>query len=282
MQLAAMPYRLLALDMDGTLVTRDDTIRPTVRDALRRLQGRDVQIVLATGRRYSRVLPHAVDLRLTLPLVTASGALVKQIEAYRTLFRANFTENVIGELLPFILNAGYDPIVYTDSFGLGYDFHLATSNSTSPELNEFLSLNSESIRVDERMIDSPPAGIFAGFAMGTETAMHRLAAAIEERWPSVFYIHVIRSPRYLGYMCEIAPAGVSKWSGVQFVAQKLGIAANEICAVGDDVNDLPMIENAGLGVAMGNAPENVRAAARRVTGTLDNDGLVQVVDWILS
>ncbi len=82
-------------------------------------------------------------------------------------------------------------------------------------------------------------------------------------------------------MCEIAPAGVSKWSGVQFVAEQLGISAAEICAVGDDVNDLPMLAGAGLGVAMGNAPDYVQSAADRVTRTLDDDGLVQVVSWIL-
>ncbi len=76
------------------------------------------------------------------------------------------------------------------------------------------------------------------------------------------YLHVIRSPRYRGYMCEIAPYGVSKWSGVQWIARGLDIPESAICAVGDDVNDLPMIQGVGLGVAMGNAPPNVQAAAK--------------------
>ena len=82
-------------------------------------------------------------------------------------------------------------------------------------------------------------------------------------------------------MCEIAPVGVTKWSGVLSLAREWGIDAAEICAVGDDVNDLPMIRGAGLGIAMGNAQPEVLAAADRVVGRQDDDGLVDVADMIL-
>ncbi len=83
-------------------------------------------------------------------------------------------------------------------------------------------------------------------------------------------------------MCEIAPVGVSKWSGVQFVARKLGIDDAHIAAVGDDVNDLPMIANAGLGIALGNAPANVQAAAKWVTSSIDDDGLGVALERIIA
>ena len=92
---------------------------------------------------------------------------------------------------------------------------------------------------------------------------------------------MLRSPRYIGFMCEIAPAGVSKWSGILRVAKSSGISRAEICAVGDDVNDLPMIVGAGLGVAMGNALDEVKQAADRIAPGHDSDGLVSVVDWLL-
>jgi hypothetical protein len=83
-------------------------------------------------------------------------------------------------------------------------------------------------------------------------------------------------------MCEIAPAGVTKWSGVTAVAAAWGIAAAEICAVGDDVNDLPMVRNAGLGVAMGNAVADVQAAADHVVATHDDGGIADVADLLLA
>jgi hydroxymethylpyrimidine pyrophosphatase-like HAD family hydrolase len=130
-------------------------------------------------------------------------------------------------------------------------------------------------------MSQPPPGIFAGFVMGTREQMYSLIDEIERALPGQLYLHVLRSPRYAGFMCEIAPAGVSKWTGVWRLAEEWGITAEEICAVGDDVNDIPMIEAAGLGVAMGNAVEETKAAADRIAPTNDEDGLEQVVDWVL-
>ena len=117
--------------------------------------------------------------------------------------------------------------------------------------------------------------------MGWRDEMLALKHELERHLPEQLYVHVLRSPRYVGYMCEIAPHGVSKWTGVRRLADEWGIAPEEICAAGDDVNDIPMIAGAGLGVAMGNALDEVKAAADRIAPTHDEDGLVQVVDWLL-
>jgi hydroxymethylpyrimidine pyrophosphatase-like HAD family hydrolase len=95
-------------------------------------------------------------------------------------------------------------------------------------------------------------------------------------------LHTIRSPRYREWLCEIAPAGITKWSAVAAIATRLGVTPAEVCAVGDDVNDLPMIRAAGLGVAMGNALPDVQAAADRVVGTHDGSGIADVADLLLS
>ncbi|MEX0977592.1 MAG: HAD-IIB family hydrolase, partial [Pirellulales bacterium] len=81
-------YRLLAIDIDGTLVNSDNELTEPTRTALLRAKQAGVEIVLATGRRYSRVLPLVQPLALNLPLVTASGALVKRASDHRTLFSA--------------------------------------------------------------------------------------------------------------------------------------------------------------------------------------------------
>jgi hydroxymethylpyrimidine pyrophosphatase-like HAD family hydrolase len=99
---------------------------------------------------------------------------------------------------------------------------------------------------------------------------------------SKYCIGSCRARRYFGFFLEVAPVGVTKWSGVLHLAEKWGIAEDEICAVGDDRNDIPMIRGAGLGVAMGNAQPEVKAAADRVAPSHDEDGLVRVVDWLLA
>ena len=92
---------------------------------------------------------------------------------------------------------------------------------------------------------------------------------------------VQRSPRYLGTMCEVLRHDASKWTAILHLAQLWDVDPAEICAVGDDVNDVPMIKNAGLGVAMGHAPAPVLAAADLVTGDHDQDGVAMLVDEVL-
>ena len=74
---------------------------------------------------------------------------------------------------------------------------------------------------------------------------------------------------------------MTKWSAIQQLAADWGVPDEAICAVGDDVNDIPMVRGAGLGIAMGNALPEVKAAADRIAPSQAEDGLVQVVDWLL-
>jgi hydroxymethylpyrimidine pyrophosphatase-like HAD family hydrolase len=80
---------------------------------------------------------------------------------------------------------------------------------------------------------------------------------------------------------EIFDPAVNKWEGVKLVAQRHGVAEHEIIAIGDDVNDLPMIRHAGLGVAMGNARPEVREVAKRVIGTNADEGLAEFLEELV-
>ncbi len=276
-----MPYKLLALDIDGTLVNLRDEVSPATTAALRRARRAGIKIVLATGRRYSRTLPLVLPLDIDAPLITASGGLIKDPSGHRTLFAARFDRFALLETLRHVAARGYEAVLYADTFDQGFDFWCPRLDTPSPELGEFLLHNAGCERVDPLVMSAPPEGIFAAFAMGTKDQMLALAGELERRLPDDLAIHVLRSPRYTGFMCEIGVAGVSKWSGVQRLAETWGITDDEICAVGDDVNDIPMIQGAGLGVAIGNALPAVKAAADRIAPPLESDGLATVVEWVL-
>ena len=105
--------------------------------------------------------------------------------------------------------------------------------------------------------------------------------AVHATLPGRFRTFVQKSPRYSGTMCELLRHDASKWAAVLHLAEMWGVDPSEICAVGDDMNDLPMIAGAGLGVAMGHAPPAVLAAADLVTGDHDRDGVAMLVDDVL-
>lgn len=274
-------YRLLAVDIDGTLVNSRDELTPATRDALRRAIEAGVQVVLATGRRYSRALPLVEPLGISVPLVTSCGALIKHPADHRTLYRASLRRDVLVRLLGVLAASGYDAILYGDTYHEGFDYYCRCLEVDSPELREFYELNDGSQRLWPTLMTEPPDDIFAGCAIGPRNEMLRLHEALQQQLPGELYTHVLRSPRYRGFMCEIAPARITKWFGIERLATGWGIRPEEICAVGDDVNDIPMIEAAGLGIAMGNAPDDVKAVADRIAPAHDHDGLVEVVNWIL-
>ncbi|HWB00606.1 MAG TPA: Cof-type HAD-IIB family hydrolase [Pirellulales bacterium] len=274
-------YRLLALDIDGTLVNSNNELTPATIAALRRAADAGLRIVLATGRRYSRALPLAEPLGIDAPIISASGALIKRPHDHSTIHCASFPRDVLCTMLGVVEQAGYDAILYGDTYGQGYDYYCRTVQVEHPELAEYLALNPNCECIRPELVRDPPEGVFAGFVMGSREQMQALHQALDRKLPDALYTHVIRSPRYRGFMCEIAPVGETKWSGIHRLALDWDIAPDEICAVGDDVNDLPMVTAAGLGIAMGNAAPELKAAADRIAPAHDDDGLVTVVEWLL-
>ena len=91
-------------------------------------------------------------------------------------------------------------------------------------------------------------------------------------------INMLINKSYQGHILEVLPASVSKWTALQQLAAREGIMPADIIAVGDDENDIDMLRHAGLGIAMGNATETVKAAADHVTGSNAEDGLVQAIE----
>ncbi len=282
------PIRLLVLDVDGTVTNSRHEVTDITVAAIARVRAAGIRVMLATGRRYRDVLPIATRLGIVEPLVTASGALVKDPIDHATQFRAAFAPGVLEGVLEMVVSRGHEPVLYTDSFAEGFDFHCrslepaASGDGAGQGFREYLDRNRTLARLTPDLQHAPPPNVFAGFAMGPEREMLALEAAIRAAWPEALALHTIRSPRYHDYLCEIAPAGVTKWSAVETLARDWGIGPQAICAVGDDRNDVPMVAAAGLGIAMGNAAAEVQAVADRVVGRHDDDGLVDVANLLLA
>jgi hypothetical protein len=277
-------FKLLALDIDGTLVNSRDELTPPTRAAIHRACEAGIRVVLATGRRYSKALHLVEPLKLDVPLISASGALIKDPLDHRTLFKAEFLPGILEAVLPIVAAAGHDALLYADTFTEGFDFYcprLQIVPGEQIELAEYFARNTGCGREWPNLMTVPPPGVFAGFAMASRPAMTALGQQLTQKFGDGLYVHILKSPFYSGWFCEIEPGGVSKWSAVQHLARDWGIADDEICAVGDDVNDIPMVRGAGLGVAMGNAVPELKAAADRVAPCHDSDGLVEVVRWLL-
>ena len=279
--------QLLVLDVDGTVTDSRHEVTAAAKQAVHKAQAAGIRVMLATGRRYRDALPVATELGLVGPVVTASGALVKMPVQHETLFRSGFHEATLSQVLECVVGFGHEPVLYTDSFNEGFDFYCRTlvARDKTGELTgfgEYLQKNKQLARVMVALCESPPADAFSGFVMGNVREMEALECALNSRFPDMLSIHTIRSPRYRDWLCEIAPAGVDKWSSVLQLADSWGIPAEAICAAGDDRNDLPMIIGAGFGVAMGNARKEVQDTADHVVGCHESGGLLELVEILTS
>jgi 5-amino-6-(5-phospho-D-ribitylamino)uracil phosphatase len=277
------PYKLLALDVDGTLLNHEGLFRPRTAESLARAAREGLHPVLCTGRRYRRALPVALELGLRAPVVCNSGALVKDPQNHGTLWRADFDRDLLGEILSLFEGASQPVVSFTDRDPADFDFVVAAAPTGQPWFDEFVSLNRPHAEIDPLWPSKLNGSAhFHLCALGTRHEMIEFETMLRRQLTGRIQTFVQKSPRYAGTMCEVLRSDASKWSAILHLAEGWGIDASEICAVGDDMNDIPMIQGAGLGVAMGHAPPVVQAAADRVIPDLDHDGLALLIDELLS
>jgi Cof subfamily protein (haloacid dehalogenase superfamily) len=286
-------YRILALDVDGTLLDRDGTLRPRTAAAVARAARAGIRPVLCTGRRYRRARPIAEQLGLDAPLVCNSGAIVKDPRDHGTLWRADFDTVLAADVLELFQVHDQPAVVFTDRGPEDADFLVPAFPTGRNLFDDYVSQNRahaeihsswqrETTSRDGRDLalrgDDP---LFHVCAIGTRAEMLAFEQATHERIDGRVQTFVLRSSKYLGTMCEILRVDASKWTAVLHLAELWGVEPGEICAVGDDANDIPMIRHAGLGVAMGHAHPDVRAVADLITGGHDEDGVAMLVDEVL-
>ena len=274
---------MLALDVDGTLLDSRGDLRPSTAEAVALAARAGIRPVLCTGRRYRRARPVAEQLGLDAPLVCNSGAIVKDPRDHRTLWRADFDAGLLAEVLAVFRDRGEPVVSFTDFDPDRPDFLVERAPTGRPLFDDYLDQNRGHAGVEPGWPVRAAAGSahFHLCAIGSRAAMLDFERAAVGRLGGRVRTFVQKSPRYAGTMCEVLRHDAGKWAAILHLAELWGVDPAEICAVGDDMNDLPMIAGAGLGVAMGHAPASVLAAADHVTGDHDQDGVSMLVHDVL-
>jgi Cof subfamily protein (haloacid dehalogenase superfamily) len=275
-----MRYRLLALDVDGTLLDPAGELRPVVQQAITEVQQRGIRVVLCTGRRFRTALPLAQELQLTTPLVVHNGALVKDPASGATLHQTCLPAGIYLQALLYLRQLGV-PMVYIDAFHDHIDILTEALERAHPFQRAYLQENLTHCRIVEDIGVPPAYGVVMMSVMGDETSLQALRPRIAAALRTQARINMLINKNYQGFILEVLHPAVSKWIGLRHLAAQEGIAPEAIMAVGDDENDMEMLRGAGLGIAMDNARPEVKAAADQVTGSNADDGLVQAIERFL-
>lgn len=276
-----MPARisLLAIDVDGTLVTDGNRVLPTTRAAVRRARRRGLPVILATGRRYRTTRGAMQQLSLRLPAVCLGGALAKS-RAGRTIYSQPFTLGQVGQLLTLARRRRQSLILQRDADGRGGpDFVVDASVRWNEPTRYYADAGGDSGRADSTPERAGHDDVLMAGAYGDHDDLRQLEDDINDSGD--YATVLVESKRTPGWYLETIPGRVDKWSGIRRFAASAGLDATAICAVGDAANDLPMIRGAAFGVAMGNADPAVKQAADWTTGSNQENGVATLVDLIL-
>lgn len=253
----------VALDVDGTLVTYEGVHvppRPAVVEAVRRIRAAGVSVIVATGRSLHSTVSVLERLGLSSGYaVCSNGAVVVDVGTRRPVevvtFDASDPVRYFTEHIP-------DAVLAVEELGVGFR---VTGDFPAGELDG-------KVRVVDHadLLDGPVTRLVVRWPDGDPDRMRALAHAAG--LPSVDYA--------IGYTAwlDIMPIGVSKASGLETVVGHMGLTASDVLAVGDGHNDVEMLQWAGMGVAMGQAPDDVKAVADEVCPSVDEDGVAALLE----
>jgi Cof subfamily protein (haloacid dehalogenase superfamily) len=275
-----MPIRLVGLDLDGTLLDPFGKLSAGVRAAVASLRHAGLEVVLCTGRRFRTALPMALQLELEGPMVVNNGVLVKDIESGETLQHEFLPMEVFAQALELMREHG-PPLVYIDAYREGTDMVTERVESAHPFQQEYLADNTEFSRIVEDLAAAPPSEVIMMSAMADEEALGTLQSRAREALGARLHTHSLINKNYRGHILEFLSPSSGKWSALLRLAEKEGVEPDEIATIGDDTNDVEMIRNAGLGIAMGNAVEAARQAARHVVRSNAEGGAIEAIERVL-
>lgn len=261
-----MGIKLLALDLDDTLLDSGLRISPDCIAAIQEVRARGVRVTISTGRMYQSALPYANQLKIDVPLITYQGAWVKNSQTEEVLYY---------KPVPFEL--AKQTMTFFREFGVHYHSYYH-DELCMEQLSEEGRYYSRLAGVKPIIIEDLIAALEQNEAIkimaitDNASVLLEMESVLRERFSQHLYI-----TRSKPFFLEVMSRQASKANALQVIADHYGIDRKEVMAVGDSYNDIDMIEWAGLGVAMGNAFDPVKEAADYVTTSNDEAGVAEAI-----
>jgi Cof subfamily protein (haloacid dehalogenase superfamily) len=260
-------YRLVALDLDGTVMGHDLVIPSAVHEAIGAAQAAGVHVTLATGRMFGATIPFARQLGISAPLICYQGALIRDPLTDEVLLATNMPGDAAAEAVRLLLERDIFVLAYIDE-----RLHIAERRA---ELEHYLSLHPEGAEIvvsndlpAEVRAAAPTKLLFIAEPPVVTDELIRLQAHFGDR------LMITRSHQLYG---ELAAPGIGKGVALERLAAHLEVPREATMAIGDQENDLSMLAWAGLGLAIGNAAPVVREAADAIVPSVHEAGVAWAI-----
>lgn len=263
-----MTYKIIVLDIDDTLLTDDHEISPRTKEALLKAQDLGVKVVLASGRPTYAMHKIAEELLLNeygSYVLSFNGGIITDYRTKNNVYECTLTKEQAHEL--YEISKKYDVFVHT----------YVDNDIITEKGNEYTDIEGQitGMPIVEvgSFVEHVQADVVKLLMLEHPEKLEKVEKILQKELQGK--ISVMRSKPFF---LELTNNEVDKGKSLNHLIKILGIHQDEVIAIGDGSNDLPMIKFAGLGVAMGNAADEIKKQADYVTDTNNNDGIAKVVE----
>ncbi|MGP1309624.1 MAG: HAD hydrolase family protein [Phycisphaerales bacterium] len=298
-------YDILAVDLDGTLLGPSGAVSEANLEAVNAARKAGVEVVICTGRglveskraiaaiRADRRLPGFTE----APIVVAGGSMIVDASTNRTLQRWPMNGDLVRRVVERFRDARSASMVLKDPDAAGFDYLIVDTGPLDPvNVWWFEKMGVRRRHIPELALDEHPEHTVRVGLAATTDRMYHLGQEIIGEFENEATLHHFAAvssqntgPSSNGligksttvHILEVFDKAVTKWTAIDWIAQKRGVPRERIAAIGDEINDVAMLEGAGLGIAMGNAIDRVKDVADRHVASHDDDGVAEAITQIL-
>lgn len=268
-----MGYKLICLDMDGTVLNSEKKISKENKDAIKKAHDKGIKIAISTGRIFTSAMYYAEILGVKAPIIASNGAYIREKDKDKVIYQCEIEKEVckkvasIAEKYNFFncFNT-YDKIIADKPFHDDYIYYKLNS-----ELPENKRIKLESVSNFKNILNEDENKILKFISLSDDYEGLKKA---KEEIKNIEELEVVSSGKN---NIEVMKKGVSKGNAVKVLSQFYKIDKEDIICIGDSENDLSMIEYAGMGIVMGNGDDYMKEKANYITDTNDNNGVAKAI-----
>jgi len=274
-QAAAKDIKLLVLDIDGTIAGHSNTLSKPVKQAIVAAQARGIQIAIATGRMYRSALRFHQEIGSVLPLMAYQGAWIQDPTNQKIHRHLAVSREIAHKLIDYFEQPELRSLLSVH-FYINDELYVRELTKETQIYAERSGVTPIPVGDLRQVLTNEPTKILA-LCDDTDVINQLLGNLRRQYTPAELYLTTSVATFF-----EATNASVNKGTAVRYLAEELlGLQIDNIMAIGDNFNDVEMLEYAGLGIAMGNAPEAVQAIAQWVAPSVEEDGAAVAIEKFL-
>ena len=283
---------LLAIDLDGTLLDPSHQVSQRNIDAVRRARDAGITVLVCTGRGLGESIGAMRAIEQTDPVMVAGGSIIADPVTGKTLHRFTLDHEVVHAATELFHEVACPALVMKDPSDIGYDYLVLNADEQHPihPITKWW-FDDHQLRVNyaaQAQHDPHPEhtvrmGMCAESSISNPISRKIIDQLGDRVW--LYDFPSVMPDSHTGeivHILELFSANTNKWSAITWYLERHGIDPSRVGAIGDQVNDVPMMENAGVGIAMGNAVQQVKSHARYATSDNRSDGVAIAIEALLA